>query len=340
MARLRILVVNAGSTSLKLSVVADDDSAKAVDSLTETPTVEAAAHRVVHGGERFHEPVRIDDDVRRELGALAELAPLHMAPALKAIDDARRALPAVPHVAVFDTAFHATLPAEAFTYALPRRWREQWGIRRYGFHGLSVAWSAERVRVPRLIVCHLGGGCSVTAVHAGNSVDTTMGFSPLEGVPMATRPGSIDVEILLYLLRHRYLTEDELEHELEHQSGLLGLGGSARVEELESSAEPKARLALDVFAHQVAGAVARMAVSLGGLDAIVFTAGIGEGSAKVRSDICARLGFLGVALDPELNNTAIPDTDLASEDAAVRVWIVRAREDIVAARAARKVIGV
>ena len=156
----------------------------------------------------------------------------------------------------------------------------------------------------------------------------------------ATRPGSIDVEILLYLLRHRYLTEDELEHELEHQSGLLGLGGSARVEELESSAEPKARLALDVFAHQVAGAVARMAVSLGGLDAIVFTAGIGEGSAKVRSDICARLGFLGVALDPELNNTAIPDTDLASEDAAVRVWIVRAREDIVAARAARKVIGV
>ena len=130
MARLRILVVNAGSTSLKLSVVADDDSAKAVDTLTETPTVEAAAHRVVHGGERFHEPVRIDGDVRRELGALAELAPLHMAPALKAIDDARRALPAVPHVAVFDTAFHATLPAEAFTYALPRRWREQWGIRR------------------------------------------------------------------------------------------------------------------------------------------------------------------------------------------------------------------
>ena len=173
-----------------------------------------------------------------------------MAPALEAIDEARRALPGVPHVAVFDTAFHATIPAEAFTYALPQRWREQWGIRRYGFHGLSVAWAAERVPVSRLVVCHLGGGCSVTAVLDGRSVDTTMGFSPLEGVPMATRPGSIDPEILLYLLRHEYLSADELEHALEHESGLLGLGGSARVEELETSPEPAARLALDVFAHQ------------------------------------------------------------------------------------------
>ncbi|HSS74336.1 MAG TPA: acetate/propionate family kinase [Gaiellaceae bacterium] len=333
-----ILVVNAGSTSLKLSVVAEDESAERVESLVEAPPVEAVAHRVVHGGARFHEPVRIDDDVRRELEALSELAPLHMAPALEAIDEARRVLPDVPHVAVFDTAFHATLPAEAFTYALPQRWREQWGIRRYGFHGLSVAWSAQLVPVPRLVVCHLGGGCSVTAVLDGRSVDTTMGFSPLEGVPMATRPGAIDAEIPLYLLRHGYLTADELEHALEHESGLLGLGGSARVEELEASMEPEAQLALGVFVHQVAGAVARMAASLGGLDAIVFTAGVGEGSASIRSDISVRLGFLGVRLDPELNATATPDARLSAVDSPVAVWVVHAREDLVAARAARTVL--
>ena len=333
-----ILVVNAGSTSLKLSAVAEDGSTEVVGSLDEAPVVEAVAHRVVHGGARFRDPVRIDDGVRRELQELSELAPLHMAPALEAIDEAQRALPDVPHVAVFDTAFHSTLPAEASTYALPRRWRDEWGIRRYGFHGLSVAWSAERVPVPRLVVCHLGGGCSVTAVLDGRSVDTTMGFSPLEGVTMATRPGAIDAEILLYLLRHRYLTADELEHELEHESGLLGLGGSARVEELEASAEPEARLALAVFAHQVAGAVARMAASLGGLDAIVFTAGVGEGSATMRSDICARLGFLDVQLDPELNATAIPDARLSVVDSRVSVWVVHAREDLVAARAASTVL--
>jgi acetate kinase len=330
-----ILVVNAGSTSLKLSAVGEDDSAEAVGSLAEAPPVEAVAHRVVHGGARFCDPVRIDDQVRQELQTLAELAPLHMAPALKAIDEACRTLPDVPHVAVFDTAFHATLPAEASTYALPRRWREDWGVRRYGFHGLSVAWSAERVPVPRLVVCHLGGGCSVTAVLDGRSIDTTMGFSPLEGVPMATRPGAIDAEILLYLLRHGYRTADELEDELEHESGLLALGGSARVEELEVSATPAARLALAVFAHQVAGAVARMAASLGGLDAIVFTAGVGEGSASMRRDICARVSFLGVELETVVNTTAIPDADIATVDSPVRVWVVRAREDVVAARAAR-----
>jgi acetate kinase len=330
-----ILVVNAGSTSLKLSVVAADETTEPVGSLTEAPAVEAVAHRVVHGGTRFRDPVQIDDEVRDQLQTLAELAPLHMAPALEAIDEARRALPDVPHVAVFDTAFHTTIPAEASTYALPRRWREDWGVRRYGFHGLSVAWSAERVPVARLVVCHLGGGCSVTAVLEGRSVDTTMGFSPLEGVPMATRPGSIDAEIPLYLLRHGYCTVDELERELEHGSGLLALGGSARVEELESSTAPEARLALAVFAHQVSGAVARMAASLGGLDAIVFTAGVGEGSAFVRSEVCARLGFLGVELDPEANDAARPDADVASSGSRVRVWVVRAREEIVAARAAR-----
>jgi acetate kinase len=335
-ARLTILVVNAGSTSLKLSAVEADDSAVPVDSLADVPDgIAAVAHRVVHGGARFLGPVVIDDDVRRELEELSELAPLHNVPALAAIDEARHALPSVPHIAVFDTAFHATIPDEARTYALPRPWREEWGIRRFGFHGLSVAWAAERVRVPRLVVCHLGGGCSVTAVLEGRSVDTTMGFSPLEGVPMATRPGSIDPEILLYLLRHGAASPDELEHALEHESGLLGLGGSSRAEELEASDEPAARLALSVFCYRVAAAVASLAAALGGLDALVLTAGIGEGSAFVRERVCGRLGFLGVELDPDANREAHPDADVAAGGSVVRVWIVHAREDAIAARAAR-----
>jgi acetate kinase len=333
----RVLVVNAGSTSLKLSVVSEDGSSDPVASIADAAhDVAAVAHRVVHGGPRFREPVVVDDAIESELRALAELAPLHNGPAIAAMDDARRVLPAVPHVAVFDTAFHATLPAEAWAYAVPRRWREEWGIRRYGFHGLSVQWAAEQVAVPRLVVCHLGGGCSVTAVRDGRSVDTTMGYSPLDGVPMATRSGSIDPEIPRHLLRAQLLRLEELEHALEHESGLLGLSGvSGSVEELQGSDDPSSRLALAVFSHRVAGAVAAMAASLGGLDALVFTAGIGENSAPVRADVCGRLGFLGVELDPDRNESARPDAEIAAQGAPARVVVLRAREDVVAARAAR-----
>ncbi len=338
MAGLTILVVNAGSTSLKLSVVADDDSTSPVASLSEAPPVDAAAHRVVHGGPWLREPVVIDDEVRADLERASELAPLHNRPALEAIDQARAELPDVPHVAVFDTAFHSTIPEVASTYALPRRWREDHAIRRYGFHGLSVAWSAERVRVPRLVVCHLGGGCSVTAVKDGRSVDTTMGFTPLEGVPMATRPGSIDPEILLFLLRHGAESRESLEQALQHESGLLALGGSTRVDELQASDDPGARLALGVFCYRVATAVAAMTAALGGLDALVFTAGIGEGSALVRERVCERLVHLGVRLDSAANGDAQPDADVASEDSDVRAWVVHAQEDVVAARAARMLL--
>ncbi len=321
--RDRILVVNAGSTSLKLNVVAADESSIAADSLVDVDpdSIAAVAHRVVHGGTRFRAPVVIDDAVERALGALTELAPLHNGPALSAIRNARGAFPALPHVAVFDTAFHSTIPEVAAMYALPRPFREQRGVRRYGFHGLSVQWAAEQVSVSRLVVCHLGGGCSITAVRDGRSVDTTMGFTPLEGVPMATRSGSIDPGALLYLLRQG-VSLDELEHSLEHESGLLGLSGlSGSVEELEASDEPAARLALEVFAYRVAAAVGAMAAALGGLDALVFTGGIGEHSARVREAVCARLGFLGV--------------EAAEPGSRVRVVVVRSHEDVVAARAAR-----
>jgi acetate kinase len=220
--------------------------------------------------------------------------------------DAQRALPDVPHVAVFDTAFHATIPDEAATYALPERWRGE--IRRYGFHGLSVAWAAEQVQVPRLVVCHLGGGCSVTAVRDGRSVDTSMGFTPLEGVPMVTRSGSIDPGALLHLLRHG-VSLDELDHALEHESGILALAGTDDVREASG-------LAVDVFTYRVAQAVASMTVALGGLDALAFTAGIGEHSQPIRDRIVERLAFLG---------------DFA-------VHVVEAREDVIVARAVRAIV--
>jgi acetate kinase len=262
---------------------------------------DAVGHRVVHGGARFREPVVIDDDVRRAIDELRQLAPLHNAPARRAIEDAQRALPDVSHVAVFDTAFHATIPAEAATYALPRRWREDWGVRRYGFHGLAVAWAAEQVPVKRLVVCHLGGGSSVTAVLDGRSVDTTMGFSPLEGVPMATRSGSVDPGALLYLLREHGLTVEQLDAALEHESGLAALGG------LDDA------LGFGVYTYRIAHAAAAMTAALGGLDALAFSGGVGENRDDVRRAVAERLRFLG----------------------DFRVAVVSAREDVVIARAVR-----
>jgi acetate kinase len=335
-----ILVVNAGSTSLKLSLVDEAGRSKQIDSLEEVgANVDAVAHRIVHGGTRFREPVMIDAEVTAALDALAELAPLHNRRGVEGINEAMTALPDVPHVAVFDTAFHWTMPDEASTYALPSRWRNDWGIRRFGFHGLSVAWAAEQVPVPRLVVCHLGGGSSVTAVRDGHSVDTTMGYSPLEGVPMATRSGSIDAEIVLHLLRTRKLVLEEIEHALEFDSGLLGLSGeSGRVEELERSSSPEAELALRVFTHRLAASVATMAASLDGIDALVFTAGIGEGSAGIRREVCRRLGFLGLELGVEANAAAVPDVDVNVPGSAVRIVVLHAREDVVAARAAASVV--
>ncbi|MGZ8707109.1 MAG: acetate/propionate family kinase [Gaiellaceae bacterium] len=341
-----ILVVNAGSTSLKLHAVEADAKSTRVESFADAPAgLDAVAHRVVHGGPRFRDPVVIDTEVRDQIRELVALAPLHNAPALEAIDAAQRALPHVPHVAVFDTSFHRTIPAAAAQYAVPRAWREQWGIRRYGFQGLSVEWCAQRVpellghSVDRLVVCHLGGGSSVTAVLAGRSVDTTMGFTPLEGVPMTTRSGSIDPGALLYMLREGHLDVDSLDHALNFDSGVKGLagdsGGMIEVERRAGSGDPEAGLALEVVVHRLAAAVAAMAASAGGLDALAFTAGIGEGSALVRERLCGRLRFLGVELDSERNQNAAPDCDVATERSPVRILVVRAREELVAARAAR-----
>ncbi len=346
---LPVLVVNAGSTSLKLELVSAGDRSEVLSSLSEAKGRAAAiGHRVVHGGDRFREPVVLDADVIAEIEAMSQVAPLHNRPALAAIAQARRLFGSEPQVAVFDTAFHATIPAEAATYAIPRRWREQFGIRRYGFHGLSVAWAAERAPallerpLERLVVCHLGGGCSITAVLAGRSVDTTMGFSPLEGVPMTTRSGSIDPGAILYLLDPGRLDREQLERGLENDSGLKGLSGLSgdvrELEQAEDAGDERAALALSVYVHRIAAAVASMAASLGGLDAIVFTAGVGENSARIRSRVCERLSFLGVEIDTARNAEAKLDSDIATSGAAVRVFVIRAREALMVARAVRQVL--
>jgi acetate kinase len=341
-----ILVVNAGSTSLKLYIVENDERSIPLASFDAAPTeLRAVVHRVVHGGLRFRDPVVIDPAVRDEIRDLVSLAPLHNAPALVAIEAAQSGFPRIPHVAVFDTSFHRTIPDEAAVYAVPRSWLEDWGIRRYGFHGLSVEWCAERVPelvgrpIERLVVCHLGGGSSVTAVRSGRSVDTTMGFTPLEGVPMTTRAGSIDPGALLYVLREGHLNVDSLDHVLNFDSGVDGLAGGGAgmidVERRAQSGDPNALLALDVMLHHLAAAVASMSASAGGLDALAFTAGIGEGSALVRERLCARLAFLDVELDNARNQNAAPDCDVATKRSRVRILIVRAREELVAARTAR-----
>jgi acetate kinase len=279
-----VLVVNAGSTSLKLHLVSGDES-RPVDDFV---SADAVGHRVVHGGRRFTGPALVDDDVERAIEELSTLAPLHNRRALEEIRRARKALPDVPQVAVFDTSFHRTLPEAASTYAIPQRWREEWDVHRYGFHGISVQSVASQVDAERLVVCHLGGGCSVTAVLGGRSVDTTMGFSPLEGVPMATRSGSVDPGALLYLLRERLLTEEQLADALEHESGLAALSGGGSGDVREASP-----LALDVFVHRVAGAVAAIAAACGGVDVLAFTGGIGEHAEDVRERLVERVRFLG-----------------------------------------------
>jgi acetate kinase len=345
---VRLLVVNTGSSSLKLRVLdaaddtvferslewpkGDDFPAGALDG---APEVDAVAHRVVHGGEEFTSAVWIDDDVRARLAALTELAPLHQPRALAAID----ALAGMRAAACFDTAFHATLAPGAATYALP----PEWPRRRFGFHGLSHAYAARRaaelvggdVARLRIVTCHLGAGASLAAVAGGRSVDTTMGFTPLDGLVMASRPGSVDPGLLLWLIEHRGVPVAELSDALEHRSGLTGLCGTGDMREILARDEydEDAALAFDVYVHRLLGAIAAMAAGMGGLDVLVFTGGVGEHAPRVRAAAAARLGFLGVLLDRDRNAAATSDADIGVGPA--HVLVITAREDLEMARQVR-----
>jgi acetate kinase len=331
---VRVLVVNAGSSSLKVDLVVDGVQVNSSDGLPAQPTeVDAVGHRIVHGGPDLHDPVLIDPAVEQRLRELVDLAPLHQPKSLDGLDAARRLLPDVAHVACFDTAFHATLPPAAYTYALPAAWRSRWGVRRYGFHGLSHAWASRRAMelvpgVRRIVTCHLGAGASLAAVLDGSSVDTTMGFTPLDGLVMATRSGSVDPGLLTWLEEREGLAPQQIAHALEHDSGLLGLAGTADMRELLARHDDEAQLAIAVYLHSLVSGIASMTAALGGLDALVFTGGVGEGAPEVRRRCAGSLGYLGVGVDERRNAGAAADLDVSDEHSAVRTLVVRSREDL------------
>jgi acetate kinase len=343
---VQLLVVNAGSSSLKLRVLDAADRTVLerslewpkgadfpADALDGVPPVDAVAHRVVHGGEDFRSAVWIDGRVRARLEELTDLAPLHQPRALAAID----ALTDMRAAACFDTAFHATLTPAAATYALP----PEWPRRRFGFHGLSHAYASRRaaelvgaaVEDLRIVTCHLGAGASLAAVAGGRSVDTTMGFTPLDGLVMASRAGSVDPGLLLWLAEHRGVPVAELSDALEHRSGLTGLAGTGDMRELLARDDDDARLGLAVYVHRLRAAIAAMTAAMGGLDVLAFTGGVGEHAPPIRAAATDGLAFLGIALDEQRNAAATADADIGG--ATVRAVVITAREDLEMARQVR-----
>ncbi len=363
---LRVLVVNAGSSSLKVSLVAPDDRVLAEHDF-EAPRgqlddtaldsavgamgqVDAVGHRVVHGGPRYPASVRVDPEVIRYLATITDLAPLHLPAAVAGIAAVRLLLPRVPAVACIDTAFHSRMPAAASTYAIPSEWRQRFGVRRYGFHGFSHAYAARRAAEMlrrreselRVVTCHLGSGASLAAVWGGRSVDTTMGFTPLEGLVMATRSGSIDPGLVLWLQRHAGITEAEMTETLDRHSGLEALAGTGDMRELLkklSAGDEDARLAFDVYIHRLRACIAAMAAAMDGLDALVFTGGVGEHAPQVRAAAVSGLRFLGLEIGPTLNANLVIDADVSAPSAKVPTLVVKAREDVEVAREVRRILG-
>jgi acetate kinase len=327
--------------------ILDDLQAGPSPALHSLEEILAVGHRVVHGGERHRCAVLITPEVKRTIKELTELAPLHNPASLASIAAAEQALPGIPQVAAFDTAFHSTLPDAARTYAVPRKWTREWGIRRYGFHGLSHSYCAGRAaetigrRNLRLVIAHLGHGASMSAVRDGVCVDTSMGFTPLEGLVMGTRSGTVDPGILVYALQRKGLDGDALDKALNYESGLLGLSGiSSDMRQIlaELPHNPDARLAVDVYVHRIRQTVGAMAATLGGVDALVFTAGVGERSREIRKRVCENLDYLGLELNPTANETCKPDADIATPASKARILVITTREDLTIMRETRRLV--
>lgn len=385
---MRILTLNAGSSSLKASVIdtgqeetllqfhADwsahptvchvtvpgQDESRSEENWSDVTSavrvtcsevianvssgIDAVAHRVVHGGTRFTKTTLITPGTESVIQELAALAPLHNPRCLEGIAAARISLPQIPHVAAFDTAFHATLSPEVFTYPVPHAWTDEWGIRKFGFHGLSHSYSARRVAEIvgsplselRIVVAHLGHGASLCAIKSGRSVDTTMGFTPLEGVMMGTRSGSIDPGVILHVLREHHISVAEMDRLLNRESGLLGVSGISadmrRVQVAVQSGNSRAQLAVEMYIQRIRQAIAAMAASMAGLDVLVFTGGVGEHATEIRQAVCKPLGFLGVQLAEHRNEISQPDCEISDGTSQVRVFTIGAREDLMLAREA------
>ncbi len=359
-----VLTVNAGSSSVKLRLLGHgDEVVEAVDApfdpaagdvesvvgaIAAMGAADVVAHRVVHGGTRFREAVEIDAAVLSGIADLVPLAPLHQPAALMLMSAVSAARPSTPAVACFDTAFHATMPLANSTYAIPERWRVGHGIRRFGFHGLSHDDASRQacavlgldLQSARVVTCHLGSGASVCAVHGGSSVDTSMGFTPLDGLVMATRSGSIDPGAILWLIDSG-ISPGDVQHALEHESGLTGLAGTADMRlvlERAEAGDEQSALARDVYIHRLRSLIAAMAASMDGIDALVFTGGVGENSAEVRNRAIRGLTHLGLVIDSSRNDDGAGDRELSAATARTRVAVVGAREDRTMARLARQVI--
>ena len=347
-ARFEMHRAGAAPVTDTLSATRPADAVDEVLSRLPRETIAAVGHRVVHGGPSFTHAVRVTPEVKAELVRVSELAPLHNPIALEGLSAAESAWPDVPQVVAFDTAFHATLSEAASTFALPDSWTRDWGLRRYGFHGLSHAYCAGRAAEmlgrtdARLVICHLGNGCSASAVAGGVCVETTMGFTPLDGLMMGTRSGSVDPGLLLYVLRRKGLTPEQVDHALNYESGLLGVSGlSGDMRAVQAAAEKgndRARLALEMYTRRLRQTIGALTATLGGVDALVFTAGVGEHSAAVRAEACRGLECLGLELDAAANAACKPDADVAATGARGRILVIATREEVSIVRAVARVL--
>ena len=317
---------------------------KATGSIKDISEIFAIGHRVVHGGEYFSQPTLITEDVLKKIDECSPLAPLHNPPQIKGIQACRKLLPGIPEVAVFDTAFHQTMPKTSYLYGLPFKYYEKYKIRRYGFHGTSHYYVANRaaklegkpIKDLKIITCHLGNGSSLAAINGGKCMDTSMGFTPLEGLLMGTRSGDIDCSAVLYLMKQENISMDQMDDMLNTKSGLKGLSGNSndmeKILEGASSKEEKSQTALEIFCYRIKKYIGAYAAAMGGLDVLVFTAGIGENSATVRTKSCEGLNFLGIVLDHYENvQTKSVEKLISKKDARVKVWVIPTNEELVIA---------
>lgn len=313
--------------------------------------IKAVGHRVVHGGEKYSASVLIDDDVMKALDECTHLAPLHNPPNIIGINACRTLMPKTPMVAVFDTAFHQTMPKHAYMYALPYELYENYGIRRYGFHGTSHRYVShvaadmlgKKLKDCKIITCHLGNGASVAAIKNGEAVDTSMGFTPLEGLVMGTRCGDLDPAIITFLQNEKGMSSSEVDNLMNKKSGVFGLSGvSSDFRDIENAAEEgnvRAQLALDVFAYRVRKYIGAYAAALGGVDAVVFTAGLGENSPETRRDVCKGLEFLGIKIDQDKNKVRGKQIEVSTLDSKVKVLLIPTNEELMIARDTKEIVG-
>jgi len=324
---------------------------KATGSIKDISEIFAIGHRVVHGGEYFSQPTLITEDVLKKIDECSPLAPLHNPPQIKAIQACRKLLPGIPEVAVFDTAFHQTMPKTSYLYGLPFKYYEKYKIRRYGFHGTSHYYVANRaaklegkpIQNLKTITCHLGNGCSMAAVSRGKCIDTSMGFTPLEGLLMGTRSGDVDCSAVLYLMKQENISIDEMDNMLNKESGLKGLSDNSndmeKIIKGASSNEEMSQTALEIFCYRIKKYIGAYAAALCGLDVLVFTAGIRENSATVRTKCCEGLDFLGIELDQyENKHTKAEEKLISKKDARVKVWVIPTNEEFVIAEDTLKAV--